>query len=281
MNNETTMQKLAVPLAILVAGAMIAGALYFALRGTPVAAPTLFTHVLEYVRGPQANDHIRGNPQADIVVVEYSDTECPFCKQFHTTMRDIMDEYGDSGEVAWIYRHFPIPQLHPKAPKEAEALECAAEQGGNDMFWAFADMVYDRTASNNALDIGVYNTPSTVPVNPQTGEPYYTQTEPTSETDAGQLSDFARELGLDVPTFEACIQSGRTADRINTDYNEAQEAGGGGTPHSILLFNDEQYALPGALPQPTMKQLIDMMLASDDLSRKEMEEMIYSFLQGA
>jgi protein-disulfide isomerase len=196
-------------------------------------------------------------------------------------MREIMGEYGNSGQVAWVYRHFPIPQLHPKAPKEAEALECAAEQGGNDMFWAFADMVYDRTTANNSLDIGIYNTPATVPVNPQTGEPYYIQTEPTSETDAGQLSDIALELGLDVPTFEACIQSGRMADRINTDYGEVQAAGGGGTPHNILIVDGEQYAVAGALPHEMMKQLVDMILAADDLSRKDMEQMIDSFLRGA
>src|SRR6185436_7093141 len=75
-------------------------------------------------------DHILGNPNAEVIMVEYSDLECPFCKEFHSTLRRVMNEYGKDGKVAWVYRHFPIDSLHPKARKEAEATECAAELGG-------------------------------------------------------------------------------------------------------------------------------------------------------
>ena len=188
-----TLQKFAVPLSIIIAGGLIAVSLFVVnSKKSPTATtPT----VAEEIRGVQDNDHIRGNPNAKIVIVEYSDTECPFCKQFHETMKQIIAEYGGDGRVAWVYRQFPIPSLHPKAPKEAEALECAAEQGGNDVFWKFTDMVYETTKSNNALDIGVYNAPDTIPVG-QDGKPWYTEKTPRSATDAGQLSDFAKNLEI-------------------------------------------------------------------------------------
>lgn len=252
-----TLQKFAVPLAIVIAGAMIAISLYVvnANGGGGTQQPV----VQEEIRGVQDNDHIRGNPNAEIVIVEFSDTECPYCKMFHETMKQVIAEYGGDGRVAWVYRHWPIPSLHPKAPKQAEALECAAEQGGNEVFWKYTDMVYENTQSNNSLDSGVYNTPSPVPVGPD-GKPYYTEAAPRSTTDAGKLSDFAKNLGLDVAKFEECMKSGKYADRVATDSNEAVAAGGGGTPHSIMIVDGEQIPLEGAQPFETVKGLIDSLL---------------------
>lgn len=97
-------------------------------------------------------DHIAGNPQADLIIIEYSDPECPFCKRFHETMVQAMDEYGKQGKVAWVYRHFPLDAIHSKARHEAEAIECAGELGGNDKFWEYVNTLYKITPSNNQLD---------------------------------------------------------------------------------------------------------------------------------
>lgn len=86
-------------------------------------------------------DHIRGETDAEVVVVEYSDFLCPYCTQFHDTMKQVVDTY-DPQEVSWIYRHLPIPQLHPEAPRYAQASECVADIGGNDAFWSYADHVF-------------------------------------------------------------------------------------------------------------------------------------------
>ena len=253
-----SLQKLAVPIAIVIAGGMIAVSLFF-VNSRPAAGTPQQGTVAKEIRGVQKDDHIMGNPNAKIVIVEYSDTECPFCKQFHETMHKIIAEYGANGDVAWVYRHFPIPSLHPKAPKEAEALECAADQGGNEMFWKYTDKVYQTTGSNNALDNGVYNAPKPTPVGPD-GKPYYTEKTPRSATDAGQLSDFAKELGLDVAKFEDCLKTGKFADRVMTDTNEVVAAGGQGTPHSIMIVDGEQVPIEGAQPFETVKGLIDTML---------------------
>lgn len=97
-------------------------------------------------------DHVYGNPQAELLIIEYSDPECPFCKRFHETMTQVMKEYGDAGKVAWVYRHFPLDSIHSKARHEAEAIECAGELGGNEKFWAYLNKLMEITPSNNQLD---------------------------------------------------------------------------------------------------------------------------------
>ena len=249
------MQNYSIPISIVIAGALIAGAVYIS-SGPGNTAPTTGDQVLEEIRGVQADDHIRGSSDAKVVIVEFSDTECPYCKQFHTTLQQVMSEYESSGDVAWVYRHFPLEQLHPKAPKQAEALECAAEQGGNDVFWRYTDLLYETTQSNNSLDIGIYNTPSPTPTAPD-GTPYYTERTSRSETDAGQLSDMAASLGIGIAQFESCLASGKYAGRVATDLEEAFAAGGGGTPHSIMIVGNKQTPIQGAQSYATVKQMIE------------------------
>ena len=93
-----------------------------------------------------AVDHIRGNPDAAVSVIEYSDFECPFCSRNHPTMQQIVDTYGD--DVNWVYRHFPLA-FHPNAQKAAEASECAAEEG---KFWEMADMIMEKGSDNTQLE---------------------------------------------------------------------------------------------------------------------------------
>ncbi len=255
------LQKLAVPLSIVVAGGMIAAAVFISnSQRAPVAGEPATPTVEAEIRGVQDNDHLLGSKDAKLILVEYSDTECPFCKQFHDTLQRIVREYGPNEDVAWVYRHFPLEQLHPKAPKEAEGLECAAELGGNDKFWEFTNMVYGTTKANNSLDIGVYNTPEEVPLRPD-GTPYYTQSAPKSATDAGQLTMFATQVGLDATAFEECLSSGRHAARVMADLEEVAAAGGRGTPHSILITPNGQIPIEGAQPYANIKALIDAELA--------------------
>lgn len=234
------MQKLAVPLAIVIAGGLIAAAVFFVNQGAAPAGGGGTNQpgsgqVAQEIRDVQEDDHIRGNPNADVVIVEYSDTECPFCKQFHGSLQRIIDEYGADGQVAWVYRNFPLVQLHAKAPKEAEALECAAELGGNEVFWEYTDMVYERTPSNDGLDLAL-------------------------------LPDFAEEVGLDRAAFEQCLDSGRMAERVQEDLDEVLAAGGRGTPHSIILFDGEQLPIEGAQPYEVVKGLIDTLLSEGSAS---------------
>lgn len=185
--------------------------------------------LVENVAPVTEEDHVRGNPDAPVVIVEYSDFECPFCKRFHNTMNQLMDEYGDSGELAWVYRHFPLETLHPvKAHLEAVATECAAEQGGNEAFWSYADRFMELTPSNNQTNTDVV------------------------------LPQIAQELGLNVEAFNTCLGSGRYDEKIASQIENAAQTGGRGTPWSILITKDgEKFPLNGAQPIEVIRQIID------------------------
>ncbi|MDD3450037.1 MAG: thioredoxin domain-containing protein [Gammaproteobacteria bacterium] len=175
-------------------------------------------------------DHIYGNPDATVSLIEYSDFECPYCKRFHPAAKALVDDSG--GRVNWVYRHFPLAFHNPMAQREAEASECAAELGGNDAFWKFTDTLYERTRSNGKGMPGV------------------------------ELGVFAAELGLDRAAFEACLESGRHADRVKKDYEMGIALGISGTPGNILRNNEtgKVLARPGAQPlarmQATVEQLV-------------------------
>ena len=222
--------SLAVPIAIVVAGLVIAGAVIFSGNQTPPPTPSE-NDVPEEVRALldiREDDHIVGDPDSPIIIVEYSDTECPFCKMFHSTMNQVIDKYGD-GEVAWVYRQFPIESLHPKAPKQAEATECVAELGGNEAFWQFTNKIYEVTPSNNGLDMTL-------------------------------LPQFAEEAGVDKALFEECLNSGSKAEKIAKEIEDVVTLGGQGTPHSFMIFQDEVVVIPGAQDFDNVASVIDTML---------------------
>ena len=143
-------------------------------------------------------------------------------------MQEVMSEYGKDGKVAWVYRHFPLDQLHSKARKEAVALECANEQGGNDKFWSYADRLYEVTPANNGLD-------------------------------PAELPKIAQYVGLDTAKFNTCLASTKYDKHIEDEVQNAQATGGNGTPWSIVVGkNGKKYPLSGAQPLSAVKQLIDL-----------------------
>ncbi|MBU0598259.1 DsbA family protein [Patescibacteria group bacterium] len=176
-----------------------------------------------------SEDHIKGNlDSAGVVIVEFSDTECPFCARFHETMLQVVSDYGD--KVAWVYRHFPLDQLHSKARNEAIATECAAELGGNDGFWTYLDRLMEITPSNDGLQ------PSQLP----------------------EIAEFA---GLDVTAFQTCLDEERHADIVKTHEQDAASAGGQGTPYSVAISKDGQIVpINGAQPITSVKSTIDSLL---------------------
>ena len=138
------------------------------------------------------NDHIRGNKNARIALVEYSDLECPFCKTFHPTAQKVVDEYN--GKVMWVYRHYPL-SFHANAQKESEASECVYDQGGDDAFWKFIDAIYARTTSNGtgfALD---------------------------------KLGPLAAEEGVSEAKFTECLDSGKFAQKVKDQMTQGSKEG--------------------------------------------------------
>jgi len=236
---QTKFEKYSTPLSVLLGALFIAGAIYWG-EGKPQTGnlpqagqgpdQAALQAALENIAPITTEDHIRGNPNAEVVIVEYSDTECPFCKRFHETMREVMSEYEAGGEVAWVYRHFPLDSLHKKARSEAVALECANELGGNDAFWKYADRLFEITPSNDGLD-------------------------------AAELPKIATFVGLDAAAFSACASSGRYDAHIEAEAQNAMATGGQGTPWSIIVAKDgKKYPLSGAQPLEAVKQAVETAL---------------------
>ena len=169
-----------------------------------------------------ADDHLRGNPDAAVTIIEYSDFECPFCKRHHPTMQQVIDAYGD--DVNWVYRHFPLA-FHPNSMPAALASECVNELGGNDAFWKFTDMVFEK------------------------------QGEFAFET-------YVKDLGLNVSSFRTCFDSKKFEKAIQDEMDGGAAAGVNGTPGNIIYNNKTKKAqvVSGAQPLSAFKSVIDGML---------------------
>jgi len=215
--------NLTIPIAIVLAGVFIAAAVFIVNSGNGNTGNNTDNNGQNGDEQQEIDltpitedDHILGNPDAPIVIVEYSDTECPFCKEFHSTMQSVMDEFGTQGQVAWVYRHLPLDRVHSKARTEAEATECAADLGGNEAFWDYINRLFEITPSNNQLELD-------------------------------ELPNIAEHVGLDREAFQECLDSDRTVSDVEDDLQSARAAGASGTPHSVILLQEtgETFPMPG------------------------------------
>lgn len=167
-----------------------------------------------------AVDHIRGSEKADLFVIEYSDFECPFCQRHHPTMQQLVKDYD--GKVAWVYRHFPLG-FHQNAEPAAIASECAADVGGNDGFWKFADLIFEK-----GFDFAAH----------------------------------AKEIGLNEKKFADCVSSGKFKQKVQDQMNGGSQAGVDGTPGNIVYnpATKKGELVSGAQPVQNFKTVIDRML---------------------
>lgn len=229
--NQTS--SFAIPAAIVLGFALIAAAIFFSgSSATAPAADKIGDSVIPTdntpttVRAVDETDYIRGNPNAPIMVIEYSDYDCPFCKSFHDTMNRVMEEHGVTGKVGWVYRQFPLAQLHPNAPRISEAAYCVGELGDDAAFWEFSDLVFGERETN----------------------------EPTNMS---RLSEFAATAGVDRAAFTNCLEAGTYTSAVAASIQEGVAAGAQGTPYSIVVVGDQQAIINGAQPYAVVKQIID------------------------
>ncbi len=153
--------------------------------------------------GVEIETHVKGNPDAAVTLVEYSDFQCPACAQFYPYIKDIMNEYGDS--LRFEYRHFPLINIHPQAVPAARAAEAAGQQG---KFFEMHDKLFENQS--------VWS---------------------RSSNPAGFFNQYAEELGLDLATFKRHLNSSVITDAINDSFEDARDRGFTGTPTFIL--NDQ------------------------------------------
>lgn len=213
--------ELSPSVAIIIAGIIIAAAVVFtnqpkaganAIGGNPTPSGPAVS--ASSVRKPTANEHIIGSPSAPIVLIEYSDFQCPFCQVIYPTLKRIVSE--SNGKVAWVYRQFPLTTIHPQAAPAANASECIAAQLGNDGFWKYVDAVF----ANQSKLSSEY-----------------------SET-------LAQQFGANMAQYKQCVANSTYQNVIDADTQEIQSIGGSGTPYVVVLNTKTNKAavMPGALP---------------------------------
>jgi len=234
MKTNTQMQnRYGVPIAIVVAGLLIAGAVFWTGGGGDIASnPTRDTkgkvgqpsgqpaQAGEF-RIPDETDHVQGNPDAPITIVEFSDLECPFCARIHPTLKRIVEENED---VRWVFRHFPLSTIHSRALSAAVASECIARLGTNDNFWTFIDEAFVNQR--------------------KLGDTWY--------------REMALSFGIDSGAFAGCVNDKGVVADIQTDLDEATSAGGRGTPYVVVITPTGQLVpFSGALPYEQVSAVIE------------------------
>ncbi|MCI0557209.1 MAG: DsbA family protein [Nitrososphaera sp.] len=223
-----TASNYGIPVAIVIAGILIAGAIFWSTAGGFSTNPqdASARQAGADFRLPSEADHMRGNTDAKVTIVEFSDFECPFCAQLHPTLERIVEENKD---VKWVYRHFPLSSIHVRAHGAAIASECAAKLGGNDAFWTFADGVF---ADQRAL-----------------GTPLYEK--------------LATDAGIESSSFKACLADKSIASLVSEDGDEAIQAGGRGTPFAVVVTaSGRLMPFSGALPYEQLVGLVDQALTN-------------------
>ena len=176
---------------------------------------------------------IMGADNAPVTLVEFTDYQCPFCRRhFQTTMPRILKDYVDTGKLRYVLKEFPIPGLHPGAPKAAEGAICAGDQG---RYWEMHALIFQ---------------------DPQAVSP-------------DQLKAKAGGLGLDVAAFSDCLDSGKYRERVNADERAGRALGVSGTPSFALGLTDPEYPdkitatklIVGARSYGIFKRVIDELIA--------------------
>jgi len=178
------------------------------------------------------DDPFKGNANAPVTVVEFSDFQCPFCSRFYTqTLPALQENYIDTGKIKLVYKDLPLDNLHPNARPAHIAAECADEQG---KFWEYHDVLFENQAQWSRL----------------------------SSTDlSSQLNQYATSMGLESASFDSCLSSPSMADEVNADFLQAASYGATGTP-TFFIGNEKNgfIKLVGAQPYAAFQAAIDAQL---------------------
>jgi protein-disulfide isomerase len=177
------------------------------------------------------SDLATGKIKSDIVVVEYSDTECPFCAQLHPTMVKLKEEYGS--KVSFVYRYFPLVQIHPNAFEEARSAYCVGKIGGAEKRIDYINEMFTYKISKQNM---------TLP--------------------KGGKESLAKNIGIDQKEYTACMQDQTSSNAINASLEDGIAAGVEGTPATFVLIKKRNgyevlSMIGGARPYAYFKAVLD------------------------
>lgn len=228
MDGPSKASSTVIAAAVVVAGVLIGAAIFFS-REAPVGSNAMSDvssdSALSGSEGPrvffEAEDPTLGDPDAPVVMVEFSDFQCPFCKRFFDTSgKAILEQYVKTGAVRFVYRDFPLDDAHPRARVAAEAAECAGAQG---KFWQFHDYIFENQSKIASMDFVA----------------------------VGDM------FGLDSARFTSCIRARETSGEVEKDFRDGILLGVEGTP----TFFVNGTLVSGALPFGEFQRVIEAELS--------------------
>jgi len=175
------------------------------------------------------DDPVKGNQNAQVTIVEFSDFQCPFCARFFTqTLPQIQQDYIETGKAKLVYRDFPLDNIHQNAKAASIAAQCANEQ---EKFWEYHDKLFEGQTQWASLD--------------------------TSDA-ANTFKQYATELKLNSDNFDSCLDSEKYLSEVNKDYQDGAKYGITGTPGFFIGNDKDGYVmLIGAKPYSEFQQSID------------------------
>lgn len=226
---------LTTPVAIIIASIIIACGLmgYGAITtsGNSGTKATMFTGKAIDV----TTDYLEGKENSKIIVVEYSDPECPYCVQVSPTIKKLREEYGN--KIAFAYRHFPLTQIHNHAFDESRAIACAGKVGGKEKFYQYIDVLFG-----------------------------YKMTNKTTQLSQTIRDGFAQNIGLDTNLFGSCMKENQTTEAVTNSINDGVQAGVQGTPSTFVLLKTRKgyeviSMVDGARPYDYFKTVVDEALS--------------------
>ena len=181
---------------------------------------------------------IYGSEKARYTLVEFSDTECPYCKKFHDTPKQLVD--ASNGLVNWEWKHMPLGFHNPSALQASVAAECANDVGGNQAFWTFLQSVFDTTKGNGQ--------------------------------GAGNLMNLAMDLNLNTEAFAICLKDPKHLEKVQADLQHAESIGVKSTPVTYIVDNKtgRQLKMKGMVkPVALVSAIQKLKKEADDVSSTE------------
>jgi len=201
----------------------------------PTPTPTAETTPSEpqLVRVSLDDDPVKGDPDAPVTIIEFSDFQCPFCSRFfQQTLPLIEENYIETGKVKLVYRDLPLASIHPNAIPSHIAAECADEQG---KFWEYHDALFERQSQWNRLGLDELK---------------------------NVFKQYADDLELDAASYDSCLDSSDIVDEINEDLNDARTLGATGTPTFFIGTEKDGFVkITGAQPYMVFQASIDELLS--------------------
>lgn len=238
---NTTKYTLTTPVAIIIASIIISVGLmgygYITSQNGNSKSPS---KAIFAGRNIDDTDFVEGNKDSKVVVVEYSDPECPYCISVYPTIKQLRTQYKDN--VAFVYRHFPLTTIHPHAFNESKAITCAGVVGGTQKYFEYIDALFEYKVSKQ------------------------NQRNPSPQLSSSGKEDIAKNIGLNTQKFTECMDNKQTEKNVNDSTNDGIAAGVQGTPSTFILVKTKKSyevvsMVDGARPYEYFKTVLDQALS--------------------